>query len=355
MQMNFAKAALKVSELLPPEMAKDLALFLLRQGIFRASRPNEYHNLQTRLGDFNLSNPVGIPAGLDKSGNNINALFGLGCSFIEVGTVTPNPQIGNPKPRLFRIKDHEELINRLGLNNLGSKEMAQRLRRANNGNRIIGVSAGHNSDSIDIISDYQAVVRACGRYANFITLNISCPNIHQGINLNQPENLQRLITRVFETIRKMDVDKPVYLKLSADYDDNRIEDIVTASLEAGINGLIATNSTLSRPYDGVRQYSERGGLTGPSLFPLSTKVLAHAYSITQGRIPLIGVGGISSPEDAYDKITAGANAIQLYTALTYKGPELIPAICLGLSQRLQQEGLSSINDAVGTQYSRWLD
>ncbi len=353
--MNIREALIKASGIFPPEFSKDIALYLLRHGLYTPLSPKDtYANLATQLGHLQLPHPVGIPAGMDKNANTINGLLGLGCSFLEVGTITPLPQMGNPKPRVFRIGKSQELINRLGLNNVGAEIVAQTLAsRTDKG--IVGLSAGYNADSEDPILDFQKVIRLCARNVDFLSLNVSCPNIHQSVDFDKPENIQSLLEKTQATLHEINQNKPIYLKLSPDHNGNQLNEIVCSALEAGISGLIATNSTLTRPNGKDGKYSERGGLTGPSLFPLSTKILAQIYSITQGQIPLIGVGGISSPSEAYEKIKAGANAIQLYTALTYQGGDLIVRICKEMSHRINQDGLKSISEVVGTEFQKWLE
>ncbi|MYG09922.1 MAG: quinone-dependent dihydroorotate dehydrogenase [Rhodobacteraceae bacterium] len=312
-----------------------------------------HQNLETKLGNITLANPLGIPSGLDKNAISIKGLFKTGISFLELGTVTPFPQEGNEKPRLFRIASSHELINRMGLNNHGAEAIGRKLKQWS-GNGIIGLSVGYNNNSNDPIQDFLNVIAECGNYADYLALNISCPNINMDLDLSTPENLSTLLQKISWKQKDLGFDKPLYLKLSPDYEPTQLNEIISVSLDEGVNGFIATNSTISRPFSNNPIYQERGGLTGPYLFEISTKTLARVYAQTQGSIPIIGVGGISSAEDAYIKIKAGASALQLYTALCYQGTGLIKEIGNGLSHLLEKDGYSNIAEAVGIEHQNWL-
>ena len=353
--MAIADVLLKVSRVFPPEITQELAFILLRKGIFLPKTSEKtYPQLETKLGNILLRNPIGIPAGMDKNATKMETILKMGCSFLEVGTITPNPQTGNPKPRLFRISSSQDLINRLGLNNSGALAAAKNLINRTD-TACIGISAGYNSQSKNPMGDYQTVISSCGKFADFISLNVSCPNIHKIVDFEKPETISLLINNVQETRNSLDSNKPIYLKLSPDYPDTLLNEIVNAAMEKGIDGFIATNTTLTRPKGERGTYSQKGGLSGRSLFQLSTMVLAKIYKITQGKLPIIGVGGISNPDDAYEKIKAGANAIQLYTALTYQGASLIESICEGLCLRLEEEGYKAIHEVIGTSHEQWLE
>ena len=352
--LDLEKFSISILELFPAEFARDVSHKLTEWGIFPfTSTKTGQQNLKTQLGNISLENPLGIPAGLDKNGSSIKGLFKTGISFLEVGTVTPYPQPGNERPRLFRISSSHELVNRLGLNNEGAEVIQKKLKKWSHGG-VIGLSMGHNKTSKDPIQDFLHVLTKCGSFADYLALNISCPNINVHFDLSEPANLSLLLTKLATRQKDLNLQKPVFLKLSPDYEHERLEEIVSVSIEEGVDGFIATNSTTSRPNSNNPTYKEEGGLTGPFLFESSTRTLAHVYAQTKGNVPIIGVGGITTPENAYTKIKAGASALQIYTALCYQGTGLIKEICEGVSLSLQQDGFSNISEAVGIEYPQWL-
>ncbi len=352
--LELEKYSISFLELFPAEFSRNFSHKLTEWGLFPffTSRINQ-QNLKTQLGNIELANPLGIPSGLDKNATSIKGLFKTGISFLELGTVTPYPQAGNDKPRLFRIASSHELINRMGLNNHGAEAIGSKLKQWS-GNGIIGLSLGYNRNSNDPFQDFLNVITECGIYADYLALNISCPNINMDLDLSTPENLSTLLQKISWKQKDLGFDKPVYLKLSPDYEPTHLNEIISVSLDEGVNGFIATNSTISRPVSNNPIYQERGGLTGPYLFEISTKTLANVYSQTKGSLPIIGVGGISTAEDAYTKIKAGASALQLYTAICYQGTGLIKKICSGLSLLLEKDGYSNITEAVGIEHKNWL-
>lgn len=352
--MELEKFSISILELFPAEFSRNVSHKLTELGIFPfVSTKIAHNNLKTHLGKITLDNPMGIPSGLDKNGTSIKGLFKTGISFLEVGTVTPYPQEGNDKPRLFRISSSQELINRLGLNNHGAEVIAKKLRQWS-GEGIIGLSIGYNRNSKNPIQDFLNVIAICGPYADYFALNISCPNINIHFDLSTPENLSTLLKMISEKQTECGLKKPVYLKLSPDYNRSQLEEIISVSLNGGVDGFIATNSTISRPNSTNPIYQEKGGLTGPFLFDISTRTLARVYAQTNGEFPIIGVGGITSAEDAYTKIKAGASALQLYTSLCYQGTGIIQQISNGLSQFLNKDGYSNVTEAVGTDHQKWL-
>ena len=353
--LELEKFSISILELFPAEFSRDVSHKLTEWGIFPFGETNINHkNLQTHLGKIQLDNPLGIPSGLDKNGTSIQGLFKTGISFLEVGTVTPYPQTGNDKPRLFRITSSKELINRLGLNNHGAEVIGKKLQRWS-GEGIIGLSIGYNRNSTNPIQDFLQVIDKCGPYADYFALNISCPNINRHFDLSKPDILTQLLKQITEKQRECGLVTPVFLKLSPDYERNQLEGIISVSLSEGVDGFIATNSTITRPESKNPVYQEKGGLTGPFLFELSTRTLARVYAQTKGNVPIIGVGGISNAEDAYKKIRAGASALQLYTSLCYKGTGIIKQICHGVSHLLKKDGFANVTEAVGTDHQKWLD
>jgi dihydroorotate dehydrogenase len=337
--------------MLPPERAHHLALSALKTGLLPKSSLRD--ELKIELWGLTFPNPVGVAAGFDKNAEAEAGLFSLGFGFLEVGTLTPSPQPGNPQPRLFRLAEDEALINRLGFNNCGHAAALARLRaRAAPG--IIGVNIGANRDSADRIADYVKGLETFNGPASYIAVNISSPNT-PGLRLLQSQReLSLLLSRLTENRRALSDPKPLLLKIAPDLSNEELLGIAELSLANGIDGLIVSNTTLSRPSLKSPHGSEQGGLSGRPLFELSTRRLAWLYRHTNGRLPLIGVGGVSSAETAWQKIRAGASLVQLYTALIYHGPSLVADILEGLAQRLKASGKASIGEITGTGVADWL-
>jgi dihydroorotate dehydrogenase len=267
--------------------------------------------------------------------------------------LTPLPQPGNPKPRLFRLPEDEALINRLGFNNSGHAAALGRLKALAKPS-IIGVNIGANRDSADRIADYAKGLENFNGTASYIAVNISSPNTPGLRALQSRKQLNLLLSRLTETRRSLSDPKPLLLKIAPDLSNEELADIAELSLANGIDGLIVSNTTLSRPLLKSSRASEQGGLSGRPLFELSTRKLACLYRLTKGRLPLIGVGGVSSAETAWQKIRAGASLVQLYTALIYEGPELVTDIVKGLAQRLAASGKNSLCEITGTGVADWL-
>lgn len=335
--------------LLDPEAAHRLTIRALRLGAGpRQKRPDPV-SLSIDLFGLHFENPLGIAAGFDKNGEVPDAMLAMGMGFAEVGTVTPRPQAGNPRPRIFRLPLHRAVINRLGFNNEGHEALKKRLvaRRGKPG--IVGVNIGANKDAADRIADYETGIRAFDGLASYFTVNISSPNTPGLRALQNKAELETLISRVLAARR---VDKarmtPVLLKIAPDLGAEELADIADVALRLGLDGIIISNTTIAREglVSGMNA-NEAGGLSGAPLFAMSTKVLADMYRLTQGGIPLVGVGGISSGDDAYAKIRAGASLLQLYSALTYEGPALVGRIKAGLAARLAADGFAHLKDAVG--------
>jgi dihydroorotate dehydrogenase len=297
-------------------------------------------------------NPVGLAAGFDKGADVPDAMLGLGFGFVEVGGVTPLPQPGNPRPRLFRLPRDGAVINRYGLNSEGLDAVRQRLaaRRARGG--LVGVNLGANKDSRDRIADYATGVRGLAGVADFLTVNVSSPNTPGLRDLQGEAFLDELLGRCLEAGYEAAGEgprTPVLLKIAPDLDLSALDAIVATALRRGVDGLIVSNTTVARPPD-LRDTAlarETGGLSGRPLFVPSTRLLAETFLRVGGRMPLIGVGGVDSAEAAWAKIRAGASLVQLYTALVYAGPALIADIKRGLLERIEAEGLSSISSVIG--------
>lgn len=334
-----------------PETAHRLAISALRAGL--VPRPAAYRDaiLETMLWGRDFVNPVGLAAGFDKNGEVAEAMLGFGFGFTEIGSVTPRPQAGNPKPRLFRLAADRGVINRMGFNSDGAEIIARRLAdRKPNSAGVLGINLGINKDSLDAAADYVFGVRALARYADYIVVNVSSPNTPGLRALQGREPLLELLGAVAGGLNEAALEaKPaLLLKVAPELTDEDIEDIAEVALGEGVDGLIATNTTIARPDDLVSEFrNQAGGLSGRPLFGPSTVVLSKLYAATGGRLPIIGVGGISSGADAYAKIRAGASLVQLYSALVYEGPGLAVRINRELAALLRQDGFASVAEAVG--------
>lgn len=349
---------------LPPETAHELAVAFLtstlksqtiRSLVERRTRTEAFGKLN-RFG-LEFTNPVGLAAGFDKNGTAAQALAALGFGFIEVGTVTSKAQPGNPKPRLFRLPRDRALINRLGFNNCGAQELARRLRERRP-DCVLGVNIGKSRTVAieDAIPDYLATFDAVYDIADYIAVNVSSPNTPNLRELQRADLLADLLGSLQErnselAQKRSAMGKPLLLKIAPDLDQSQIESIIEVALRANISGIIATNTTVGR--DGLRtsaaevQACGAGGLSGAPLRDRSNQVISLVYQLTGGGLPIIGVGGIFTAEDAWDKICAGASLIQLYTGFIYEGPGLAKRINEGLAKILRREGFNSIDDAVG--------
>lgn len=299
-----------------------------------------------------FSNPVGLAAGFDKDGEGVRGLTKIGFGFIEIGSVTPEPQPGNPKPRVFRLKEDKAVINRYGFNSEGHEAVYNRLkdRVTEQDNCLLGINLGKNKSSTDPISDYTQGVEKFSRLADYLVVNISSPNTPGLRDLQGKQKLQNLLDKVIERRDEMEVRKPLLVKIAPDLTDTDKEDIaaVVTSRKGYVNGLIISNTTVRRP-PSLRNPSktEEGGLSGPPVRDMSTKTIADMYRLTNGSIPIIGVGGVSSGQEAYKKIRSGASLVQLYTALVYEGPPVVKKIKRELEELLRRDGFKSISEAVG--------
>ena len=332
--------------MLPPEKAHRAAIRALQMGL--APRSSFTHpSLVTELAGVTLPNPVGLAAGFDKNAEAYAGALAAGFGFVEVGTVTPQAQPGNPQPRLFRLVQEEAVINRLGFNNEGVEAATARLQARGAG--VVGGNIGKNKESVDAIADYVTALRVIYPQVDYITVNISSPNTPGLRALQAGDELRALVKAVQAERAGFTERKPIFVKIAPDNDAAALEAIAAVALEEGVDALIVSNTTIGR--DGVTS-TEQGGLSGRPLFTKSTDVLAQVYALTKGAVPLIGVGGISSAEDAYAKIRAGASAVQLYTALIYQGFGLVEDITNGLAGLLARDGFAHVRDAVGTANQR---
>jgi dihydroorotate dehydrogenase len=306
-------------------------------------------SLRTKVAGIDFPSPVGLAAGFDKDAQIPEQMLTLGFGFVEVGTLTPLPQDGNQKPRLFRLKRDRAVINRMGFNNCGQPVAYGRLQLDMRLPGVIGVNIGVNKDSKDRIADYAAGVRAMGSVAHYLTINISSPNTPGLRQLQDEGALRELLAAVNEARPKKG--PPIFLKVAPDLGEGEPDQIVRAALQHGVDALIVANTTVSRPLLKSKYARESGGLSGAPLKSIALKALRDFREASGGEIPLIGVGGIASADDAWERIRAGASLVQLYTAMVYEGPWIGLRIARGLAQRLKREGFSNIAEAVGTERS----
>ena len=337
-----------------PETAHGLSLTALRLGLAPLPGPVTSARLKTELAGLSLPNPVGLAAGYDKNAVALGPLSRAGFGFLEVGAATPLPQEGNPKPRLFRLTEDHAAINRFGFNNQGAVLIATRLAARKRGSVPVGINLGANKTSTDRAADFAQVLALCGPHVDFATVNVSSPNTEKLRDLQGPAALTALLDGVMQVRATLSRPIPIFLKIAPDLSPDDLAALADVALSSGLSGIIATNTTLSR--DGLRapQKSETGGLSGAPLFEKSTRVLAQLSKLTQGKLPLIGVGGISSPEQAYAKICAGASAVQIYTSMVYQGLSVACDIAKGLDTLLARDGFATVAQAIGTQRDAWL-
>ena len=299
-------------------------------------------SLRTMVAGLDFPSPVGLAAGFDKDAEVPEQMLGLGFGFVEVGSVTPRPQAGNPKPRLFRLAEDRAVINRMGFNNRGHAAAVERLRQARG---LIGVNVGANKDSEDRIADYMEGVRRMSPVARFVTVNVSSPNTPGLRGLQDEGALDDLLAAVADAR----TDKPIFLKVAPDLEQADVERIVRAALDHRIDALIVGNTTVSRPPLKSAHADETGGLSGQPLKPLALSTLRLFRKASGGEIPLIGVGGIASADDAWQRICAGASLVQLYSAMVYEGPGIARRIANGLARKVKRAGYASIAEAVGSE------
>jgi dihydroorotate dehydrogenase len=328
---------------LDAEAAHRLTIQALK--VMPARRPPDFPaSVRTRVAGLDFPTPVGLAAGFDKDAEVARQMLSMGFGFVEAGTLTPKPQGGNPKPRLFRLAEDRAVINRMGFNNDGQAAAFARLRECTHMHGVIGVNIGANKDSADRIADYVAGVRAMTPVSRYLTINISSPNTPGLRGLQDEGALEELLAAVSEAR----TEEPIFLKVAPDLGAGDPERIVRAAIDHRIDALIVSNTTVSRPSLKSRQASESGGLSGAPLKSLALDALRKFRSASGGEIPLIGVGGIATADDAWERIRAGASLVQLYSAMVYEGPHIGKRIAFGLAERLKREGYANIAELVGT-------
>lgn len=341
---------------LEPETAHALSIAALRAGVGRCRAPAPDPVLAVTASGLAFANPLGMAAGYDKNADVPDALLSLGFGFAEIGTVTPLPQAGNPRPRVFRLVADGAVINRLGFNNEGHAAALARL-QARKANGIVGVNIGANRDSADRIADYRLGVERFAAVASYLTVNVSSPNTPGLRALQERDSLATLLAAM--AVARDAQDKatgkhtPVFLKIAPDLGEAEMDDIAAEVLDKGIDGVIVTNTTLARNGVSGRHAAEAGGLSGRPLFARSTAVLARMRRRLGPKVTIVGVGGVDSAETAAEKIRAGADLVQLYTGMIYAGPALPGRIVAGLSQIARREGVSSIGELRDTALAKW--
>ena len=349
--MNF-KILSQALNFLPPEFLHKLFVMFLKTNLFK--KEVEFDNLECKVFGNVFKNPLGLAAGFDKNAEVIQGVLNLGFGFTELGTVTPMPQKGNTRPRVFKIPELEAVIQRLGFNNKGVEEFLQNLKKTRITQKNIGVNIGKNKNSENNFSDYHFLYKKLEPYANYITINISSPNTPGLRDLQKKGNIEKLLNEISKAKKR----KPTLLKLSPDLNESDLENICRLAIKSDlITGLILTNTTIKRdnlynkPVRDSWKLHENGGLSGKPLKTLSNQIIKKAFEFTEGKIVIIGVGGISNGRDAFEKISYGANLIQLYTSLIYEGPNVVFNILEDLSKTIKKKGLNNISQLVGKRIS----
>jgi len=354
---DFYPLARKLLWRLQPETAHKTALWALHLGLGffvtdRQSRRPDAEILRQSLWGLTFANPVGVAAGFDKDAFVPTQILRCGFGAVEVGTVTPRPQRGNDGTRVFRLDAERSIINRMGFPSAGLVVVEKRLARRHRGSGIVGVNLGKNRNTTDPASDYAEGVRRMAPLADYLVINISSPNTPGLRNLQRREPLEALISQVMITRGKAEAKPPLLVKIAPDLSADERADIAAVSLATGIDGIIIANTTTTRPSSDKREFGYEGGLSGPFLFDATTELLSDIYKLTAGRIPLIGVGGISSAEEAYTKIRSGASLLQVHTALIFAGMSLVGRLKSGLIRLLTADGFTNISEAVGANHRK---
>ena len=338
---------------LPPETAHNLSIRALERGLVPLNGgPVTSDRLRLTIAGLDLPNPVGLAAGYDKNARAVPALMRAGFGFVEVGAATPRPQPGNPKPRLFRLTQDRAVINRFGFNNDGAQAIAARL-AARPAGIPVGLNIGANKDSLDCSADFASVVRTAGAAADFLTVNVSSPNTEKLRDLQGADALAALLDGVIRARDELPNRPPVFVKIAPDLDDEALAQIASVAMAAPVDAIIATNTTLSRDGIDPTHAQQAGGLSGAPLFDRSTRILARLARQTAGRVPLIGVGGIGSTDQAWEKLRAGASAVQIYSALIYQGFALAARIAQELDDRLTRQRMT-LPELTGSGIDDWL-
>lgn len=349
---------------LDPERAHNLAIALAKRNLVAPPRipftspPKDPPSLKTKVWGMNFAHPVGLAAGFDKNGEAVPGLLHVGFSFIEVGTVTPRPQPGNPKPRVFRLEPDAAIINRYGFNSDGAKAVFNRLDMFNFGGRaqhnygVIGVNIGKNKDTSpeDAANDYLYGLQTFGELAEYIVVNVSSPNTPGLRAFQQKDSLRKLLVILFEKRDQLMFRPPLVVKIAPDLTDDEVNAICEVCTELAVDGLVVSNTTVDKSELTSENRDEKGGVSGRPLREKSTHMIRKVYKKTKGQIPIIGVGGVENGEHAYEKIRAGASLIQIYTSFAYQGPLVVKRIKDQLALLLERDGFASVAEAVGVDH-----
>lgn len=336
---------------LAPETAHNLAIWALHKGLSLPQKQVSDPVLKSNVFGLDFTNPVGLAAGFDKNAYALPGLSKLGFGFIEVGSVTPRPQSGNPKPRIFRLAEDEAIINRLGFNNKGIEEFLENLNQFSSKTKkksVIGINIGANKNSENFLDDYLILIERASPMADYITVNISSPNTPGLRDLQKSEAITKLLKDVLEIRDAQKRRPPLLVKIAPDLSEEEIFSITDIVIKLGLDGIIATNTTISRDDLKSKDAEETGGLSGKPVFKMSTAVVRKIYKHSEGKIKIIGVGGIFSGKDAFEKIAAGASLVQIYTGFIYQGPSVVRKINLELAQILKEKGFANIQEAIGS-------
>ena len=331
-----------------PEVAHSLAIKALKLNNIPYSKPKDNHILETTFCEKKLSSPIGVAAGFDKNAEVYNPLFNLGFGFVEVGTITPKPQFGNPKPRVFRLEEDEALINRLGFNNSGSERISQTIKE-NNKKGFLGINIGPNKDSKDRVEDYLICFRKFYNLADYITINISSPNTENLRDFHKQDELNSLIDKLKNEKKELNSNIPLAIKVSPDLNDDQINEVSKIILEQEI-GIIIVSNTTDKNRENLKNINklEKGGLSGKPIEKISNEAISKFYKILKDKTKIIGVGGVSNGQDAFEKIISGATLVQLYTGMVYRGPRIASKISIELIDLLKNKGFKNVSEAIGT-------
>ena len=331
-----------------PEVAHSLAIKALKLNNIPYSKPKDNHILETTFCEKKLSSPIGVAAGFDKNAEVYNPLFNLGFGFVEVGTITPKPQFGNPKPRVFRLEEDEALINRLGFNNSGSEEISKRIKE-NNKKGFLGINIGPNKDSTNRIDDYLICFRKFYNLADYITINISSPNTENLRDFHKQDELNSLIDKLKNEKKELNSNIPLAIKVSPDLNDDQINEVSKIIMEQEI-GIIIVSNTTDKNRENLKNINklEKGGLSGKPIEKISNEAISKFYKILKDKTKIIGVGGVSNGKDAFEKIISGATLVQLYTGMVYRGPRIASKISKELIDLLKNKGFKNVSEAIGT-------
>ncbi|XP_077259547.1 dihydroorotate dehydrogenase 2 [Temnothorax americanus] len=348
----YSDVAVPLVQLIDPETAHKLAVKALKYGLVPKKGTEDPSLLRTTVLGMEFKNPIGIAAGFDKQGEAVEGLHKIGFSFVEIGSVTPKPQPGNPKPRVFRLPEDNAVVNRYGFNSDGHDAVWERLKRLKESkdfNGILGVNLGKNKETVDPTQDYIDGVKRFMDVADYLVINVSSPNTPGLRNFQSKKNLEELLTRINAARESAGGERPLLLKLAPDLSDSERQDVadVVLNKKSRVDGLILCNTTVTRPNLTNPNKEESGGLSGAPLTDISTAMIADMYRRTRGSIPIIGVGGIFTGADVYVKIRAGASLVQLYTSYIYNGPPIVGKIKRELCEILETNGFSSVTDAIG--------